>query len=284
MVMQGYVDITLFEGQALRMPTEFRLQFFFFEGLINSNRNFIFSRYSDGETEILKNTYLKLGARDALVAGKQLKQSFQPMDQKIFDPIRHQNLQAKLKDSVTCQSDGYIRGVPRSHNGPSARSYYANELGCKANIAYADLFMNSNFPLFLNLCDRIVTKKSRVLVGVGNYRLEKRAGQKMSAWFSISDSAFDDTDRYLKQFSHWYAGLPSNSLCLCSASSLANVFAYEAYGLRSDITFLDIGSALNFWLDGSVTTRDYQILGGEGLSAKLAGILYKMRKHAYGKW
>ena len=284
MDMRDYVEITLFEGLSVRMPTEFRVQFSFFEDLIISNRNFVFSRYSDGETEILKNSYLKLGSQNALVAGRHLKQSFHPIDQKIFDPKCHQSLQEKLTSSVTFQEDGYIKGVPRSHNGASARSYYENDLGCRFNIAYADLFMNSNFRLFLNLCDRIVTKKSRALAGVGNYRLEKSSGPKMSAWFSIGDSAFNDTDRYLRQFSHWYAGLPSNALCLCSASSLANIFAVKACELRSDVTFLDVGSALNFWLDRSVITRDYQVLGGEGLSARLASVLYKMRKHAYGKW
>ena len=217
-----------------------------------------FIRFSDGETEILRNRYLEIGSGITTFRGKEFKTSYPKLDSKRFDPNAHQNIRSDLLESAMFQGENYYKGIPTSHNNAIKDREFMLRLngGFDSNMTFADLFLNSNYLLYRKLLVPEFNKFKNIYI-IANYRANPVAHLKTAEHIKVPDNFFATYDECIKSIMHQLLAVENNSLVLCSASSLTNIIGYRLYKQRCDITFLDIGTSINDLLSLPNNTRVY---------------------------
>ena len=84
--------------------------------LLKSKHPFTFIRFSDGETEILRNRYLQIGEGKIVFRGKTTKNVYPQFDSKKFDPLIHQNIRHDLLQAAMYRAEKFYKGIPTAHN------------------------------------------------------------------------------------------------------------------------------------------------------------------------
>lgn len=227
-----------------------------FEKFIMNKTPFVFIRFSDGETEVLKRRKLVLGQEGIEFRGNFINKIYPSYDQKSFDPDKHAIISDDLHSSLNHYHDFYFKGIPSGHNvDTNDKEYYISLLDkVNNNITFADLFVNSNYRAFLkNIVPKILECENVYLVG--NHR--SRISNSFSGLFSCPDNFFAHYDTLLSECKLFIDSLPANSYVLSSCSSLSNILGHYVSTQRNDITFLDVGSAINHLIGLDKGTRVY---------------------------
>ena len=220
---------------------------------------FTFIRFSDGEIEILKNRYCEIRDGYTVFRGRKFKNNFPIYDEKLFDPLLHDDLRMHLLESAFFRGHNFFKGIQTSHvpNGILDRNFLLRlNGGLDQNITFSDLFINSNYTLYLNKILPILSNFNSIFIVANENAIP--IGQLSHAKMVPIPSNFFNS--YNKVLSECYAALvnaPEGSLILSSASSLSNVLGYKLYEVRKDIFFIDIGTSLNHLLSLSTTSRSY---------------------------
>lgn len=219
---------------------------------------FTFIRFSDGETEILKNRYLEIVPGKTVFRGKEIKNNFPQFDSKRFDPSLHQNIREDLFDSAKFNYDNYFKGIPTSHNKALDDRDMMLDLnnGLDNSITFADLFLNSNYEDYLNEIVPLFEKFDNIIV-IANYRAKPIEILKKSRHISIPDNFFGNYNEVLDDVMESLKDIKPGTLILSSASSLSNIIGYKLFLSRKDITFLDIGTSINSLLSMDDKIRSY---------------------------
>lgn len=219
---------------------------------------FTFIRFSDGETEILKNRYLEIIPGKTIFRGKEIKNKFPQFDTKRFDPELHQNIREDLLEAAKYKSTNYFKGIPTSSNKAIDDREMMLEYnhGLDSSITFADLFLNSNYNKYLNEIVPLFEKFENIFV-VANYRAKPVDILQKSHHIKIQDNFFANYDEILTDTMKELENIPSGSLVLSSASSLSKILGYKLFLIRQDITFLDIGTSINSLLSMDSNIRSY---------------------------
>ena len=228
-----------------------------FYSMLVSGVPFTFSRYSDGETEILKNRKLTISEQEVFFRNKVLTYTYPLYDQKSFVPERDAALRADLKNSLTFEGKRYFKGIPGSHNSAEERDYYIELVGNNIeNVTLADIFVNDNYRFFVRKFMRLIEASSNVIVICNE-------NAKPKSFFGdhiyIPTNAFPDYQAVLNRTMRKLVQIPEGSVVLSSASSLSNILGHKLYLERPDCTFLDLGSAINSYLGLDTVTRVYHV-------------------------
>ena len=225
--------------------------------MLRNDEPFSFSRFSDGETEVLKNRKLTITKDSVFFRNKALKYSYPVFDTKSFLPERDAALRADLLRSLLFEDDAYFKGVPGSHNSVQDQQYYLELLDNNLDhVTLADIFMNTNYSKFIRKIMKIIKTKSNV-VALCNESADP--DKFFTNWLTIPTDAFPQYEQVYKRCMKQLCELPDQSIVLSSASSLSNIFAHNLRLLRPDCTFLDLGSALNSYLGLDNVTRVYHV-------------------------
>jgi hypothetical protein len=150
------------------------LQYIF--DLLVSKKPFSFVRFSDGETEILKNNYLEISENGTKYRGQSFENTYPSHDYKFFDPNRDFLFRDDLLESAKYLSDYYFKGISGSHNLESGDSLNQDQEllinynnGLLTNLTFSDLLINSNYLKFRKYIDEILNSFSSGYV-VANFR------------------------------------------------------------------------------------------------------------------
>lgn len=230
--------------------------YIFLEKLIKGEP-FSFSRFSDGETEILKNRSMFIKDNEVHYNNNTIKYHYPLYDTKSFIPERDKLLRSDLYKSLVFSDAAYFKGIPGSHNSVDAKKYYIdlleNKLDC---VTFADIFINNNYSIFLKKLMSVIKQKENV------YALCNELAQPkafFADWISIPTDAFPNYQSVFSDCMSQLSQIPNQSIVLSSASSLSNIFAHHLRLSRPDCTFLDLGSALNSHLGLESVTRVYHV-------------------------
>ena len=228
------------------------------ENKIKKKEHFSFIRFSDGETEILKNRYLEILPGKTIFRGKEIKNNFPEFDSKRFDPSLHQNIREDLIESAKFKDLDFFKGIPTSHNKALDDREMMLELngGFDNSITFADLFLNSNYENYLKKIVPLFASYEDIIV-IANYRAKPVGILKNAKHISIPDNFFANYDEVLKNVMNELKDVKENSLILSSASSLSNILGHKLFLIRRDLTFLDIGTSINSLLSLDDKIRSY---------------------------
>ena len=219
--------------------------FNFFCSLIDQAIPFTFIRFSDGETEILRNSRVEISEKKVVWSRGESNFSYPDYDFKVFNPDEDSEIRMLLIASAKFSAPYYFKGIPTAHNrSPADRSLMVSLNGSEGNLTFADLLINSNYSKFLGKLLPRLTAREKVML-VGNHRMEVSRLSSKWLFHPISDNAFNNFIEVATSTIEACQGLPTGFTVLCSASSLTNVIGHSLYETRPDLTFIDIGTALH---------------------------------------
>lgn len=136
---------------------------------------FVFVRFSDGETEILKWHKLELGASGVTWSRGESEFVYPEYDHQSFDPLADAAVREAPIESEKYGSPRCFKGIPTRYNRDKAATRLMYELNGESwkNLTFSDLWINSNFKFFLKeIVDDLLQRKVALLA---NYRTNPKA-------------------------------------------------------------------------------------------------------------
>jgi hypothetical protein len=200
-----------------------------FDALQNKEK-FSFSKYADGEYEILINNKIT------------------NCDNWTFDPLIHQVHRQELISSYQYREEGYYVGIScPCCVGEKDTKWMRENVGSQGeNLTWANIFVNGNFNFFKNNFilefgnhDVILVANDDANINNLPFKVEEHIGITGTAWrdnFDLVDSlpAKDYRDK----------------LFLLCAGPLGNMLAAKMWEKNKNNTYIDVGSTLNTHLLG----------------------------------
>lgn len=221
------------------------LEINFFLRRIRENLPFVFTRFSDGEVEILRGGRLVLDDQGIVTSNVVSNFRYPAYDHKSFDPVLDVDFRSALIESAIFRKENYFKGIPTSHNGAPESTNLLVELngGSEENLTFADLWINSNYKIFMN---KVVPElKKHDLLLLANYRTNPQLVSDSWTLFPVPDQVFQKHEKFKLEFMNMARGLPKGSIVLASASSMSNVLGLQVAKEGLEIFFIDVGTALH---------------------------------------
>lgn len=222
-----------------------RVELHRFADMLRKQQPFVFVRFSDGETEILKGNKLELGSTGVLWSKGKNNFVYPSYDHKSFDPLRDTSFRESLISSAEFRSPHYFKGILTRHNRDRASTSMMYELNGKSweNLSFTDLWINSNYRLFLRFVIGPLLLQRVTLLA--NFRANPKLMSPNWELIPVPDGAFQIYSQFKSEVLSQISGLPAGSVILSSASSLSNLIGHEVARLGLEVTFIDIGTALH---------------------------------------
>ncbi len=258
-----------------------------FKDFVREGRPFTFVRFSDGEVEVLRNRKLIIADGITEFRGRKFSNQFPTFDQKRFDPMQGQQVRRDLLAAAVFSNESYFKGIPTSHNDAINDREFLLRLngGFAPQMTFSDLFLNSNFLRARSDFFPFVASQFSNLRVVGNWRCKLSGYLAKGELIPIPDDFFSSYLETLAKAREALELVPQSSLVLSSASSLSNVLGHQLRLSRPDLTFLDVGTALNDVMGLPLGTRAYhKLINPRALSEKLAAWYYQRSKEYKLKW
>jgi hypothetical protein len=257
------------------------------ESKIGPDSPLTFIRFSDGEMDIIRNHKAIIDRNLTHARGYQFESSFPEYDYKTFIPEHNTDVRTDILKSAMFRSKNYYIGIPTSHN----KAILDRELmlrlrgGYDSCVTFSDLFVNSNFLYARHHFFPSIVSKFEKLYILCNYRSVLNGVLAHGKVIKIGDNFFSNYRSVLSEVMEKILRLESQSLLLCSASSLTNIIAYKTQFIRPDLTIIDIGTALNDYLGLGANTRTYHCqLNNSTLKDVYKNIRYRMSSSYRLKW
>jgi hypothetical protein len=257
-----------------------------FNRMLKESVPFSFIRFSDGETEVLRNNYLELSPSGVTWSKGRSAHVYPEYDHKRFDPSAQRGIRDLLIASARYSAENFYKGIPARHNKDPDATRMLRELNGNSEngLTFADLLINSNYKGFLRSSLPILLAREKVTV-VGNFRMRPDLVSPNWPLLAIPDNAFDNFQNNVDSALNALSKLEGGSVVLSSASSMSNVVGWQLHLRRPDITFIDIGTALHPQMGMGGAIREYhtQLLRWNAKSAK-AKLAYALLGRSRLKW
>ncbi len=241
----------------------FNQEFDKFLNKIESNEQFAFSRFSDGELFIMQNKTVILADNHYVTGEIKGPNRYTEEEHKEFLPERDQAYRDKLLECFKHKQDNYFKGICTSsdaHVG-SENFKYQIELhdGDDESLTFSNLLINANYHKFVErmiplFVDREIIYVVNKLANTDKLPFEIKKKFNIGSNCMINDySITESIKEYIEKEN------VKEHVILCSAATLSNFIIYDCFKENSNNTFLDIGSCLNPLLDleGWKYTRGY---------------------------
>jgi len=216
---------------------------------LKQNEPFAFSRYSDGEVFVMQGKKLIL-EKDHVIVGD-LKHGFgyPDDDYKHFDPEKHKFVQEKLLEAFAFEKRNYFVGAgcgsctcAISPHIPWMLERYGN--GEKYRTS-PNLFVNSNYPIFINHFLNEFKSHDVVMVCSENADLTGLPFNVVKD-FKVGKNCIVNDHHLIEEMKGWVKDNDINGhLFLFSASSLSEILIYELFKDFDQNTYMDIGTTLH---------------------------------------
>lgn len=200
-----------------------------FEALKNKEK-FSFSKYADGEFEILRNNKIT------------------NCDNWTFDPDKHKEQYDELISSYEFNEEGYYVGIScPCCVGNDDTKWMRSNVGVKPeNLTWANIFVNGNYNFFVNNFIPEFKNHDVILVANADVKISNLSFE-VEEHIPIGNTAFIENFDLVET-------LPftknKNKLYLFCAGPLGNMLAAKMWKYNKNNTYLDIGSTLNTQLIG----------------------------------
>ena len=246
----------------------FKGHFYLLKDLLEKKEHFAFSRFSDGELRILQNletridnSFYQIGENIHWVATN----SYHPEDHKHWEPGKHEFHRQKLMEAFKHKQKNYFVGLScRCCVGQNDFDLQVNWRGEDDEfLTWSNLFVNSNYPLFMEEMVPIFKNYKVVYIVNENAKIENLPF-KVDKDFRVGYNCIINNYDMIEEISKW---IEENNikdyLFLFSASSLSNMMIHQLFSRHNNNTYMDIGTTLNNFLEMK-GSRDY-LRGGPTL-------------------
>jgi|TARA_R100000152_G_C6776273_1_gene205275 hypothetical protein len=237
-----------------------------FKKMFEEKENFAFSRFSDGEIFILKNERLIL-SENGFVTGDRSGHGIYPTEErKDFDPDKHSYISDRLNLCLSSYKHNYFKGL--SCNEDTDICLEDDVLVYQKNISgddedhhtFATVFINANYPRFMNEIVPIIKDRPIVLVTNENCTHDALPFSNIVKVFNIGSNCIVNDFNLPDEINEWIEeNNIENTIFLVAASTLSNFIIKDCFFMNPQNTYIDIGSSLSPWmgLDGWKYSRAY---------------------------
>jgi len=180
------------------------------------------------------------------------------------------------------RAEKFFKGIPTSHNRVLRDREFMLRLhgGYTEQVTFSDLFVNENYLYARdNFFPMLISKFKDILI-IGNWRCQPRDQLRDAKLIGVRDNFFVDFDETRSHIVENIIDAPTGSLILSSASSLSNIIGLDLFKTRPDLTFLDVGTAINHLLGLPSMTRAYHKLAKNNIK----GLGYRLSTEYRLKW
>ena len=225
----------------------FKKDFEKFRSMLVNNIPFAFARYSDGELFILQNKQLKLD-HGVVQVGDDITRvnMYQKQDHKHFDPNEHQYTRQKLIESIQFKFPNYYKGISCKCcvGEESFNEQIMLNGGSVEDLTWSNLFVNSNYPLFLKEIVPLIGTKKVVMVCHHDADLQQLKKCLVKDFRVGYNAMVNDIDK-ISLIKDWIEeNKITDHLFLFSASTFSNLAIYELFKFCNLNTYIDIGTCL----------------------------------------
>lgn len=240
---------------------DFTEEFYKFVEKIRLGEPFAFSRFSDGELRILQNKKLVLGDSTITIGGHFNDHGWKrPVyDQKEFDPEQHGWVRDRLIECLSYKKPNYYKGIScrcclsGAHGQTSEEEFnyqldLANAAAGDEDVTWSNLFLNSNYPVFLEHFVPYFFNYDVYMVVNEHAKMDRvpfpvKKDFRVGNNCMVNDIGLIDTLKdYIK------TNNVKNSLFLISAATLTNFIVRELFEFEDSNTYIDIGTTLQPFL------------------------------------
>jgi hypothetical protein len=228
-----------------------------FKQKLTNREHFAFARYSDGELFILQNKELKLDQGIIVVGEEKSFGNYKSQDFKHYDPIKHSFYRDKLLEAFKHKQTNYYKGIScRCCVGEESYNQQIDiHRGDDESLTWANLFVNSNYPIFIEEILPILQTYNTVMICHKDANLEKL--EFVTKDFRVGYNAMINDYSKIEEISNWIKqNNTENSLFLFSASTFSNLAIHQLFKEHPNNTYLDIGTCLTPFMD-MPTERSY---------------------------
>lgn len=226
---------------------DFRRHFWTLQKKLKNGQNFAFSRYSDGEMNIMQNQHLVLDNQSTRLDGKTVGIEYDEIDHKEYDPEKHAPFRDRLMEAYRYQADDYYVGLScPCCVGKENSDWMKKERGPEQdNLTWANLLVNANYPFFLEKMVPLFAEKEIVFVCNKKSTFDKLPF-KVKKDFRIGQNAMINDIGLVEEMREW---IEQNNITdhvfLFSASTLSNILIYELFRDFPNNTYIDVGTTLH---------------------------------------
>ena len=255
--------------------------------MVRQRHPFTFVRFSDGETEILKNRKLVISGGVTEFRGRVSTNKFPEFDRKHFDPSSGQVVRADLLAAACFRDRAFYKGIPTRHNRAVDDREFMLRLngGFTEQMTFSDLFLNANFLEARRSFFPALIEAFQTVCVVGNHRCSLQGKLAQGQLIPIPDNFFSCYEDTRESVLAALSDVAEGALVLSSASSLSNVVGHQLRIDRPDITFLDIGTVLNDMIGLPLGTRAYHsVINPVTFKDKLVSWRYRWHREYQLRW
>ena len=234
----------------------FKKDFWMLQKKLRDEENFAFSRYSDGEMIIMQNKHLKLATESTTVDGARAGIGYDKTDHKEYDPSKHGWFYHKLMEAYRHTDKNYFVGISCPCCVGKKNSDWMKSMRDEETSTWANLFVNSNYPLFLDMVVPLLKSKQVVIVCNEGSDLSGLPF-KVKKDFRIGSNAMINDIGLVDEMKEWITkeGV-TDHVFLFAAASLSNILIYEGWKNFPENTYIDVGTTLNPHM-GRPVARNY---------------------------
>lgn len=226
---------------------DFEQHFWILQKKLKEGTPFAFVRYSDGEMDILQNKHLVLDDKSTRLDGKVAGQVYHKTDFKEFKPEEHKPFRDKLIEAYKFQKENYYVGLSCPCCVGRENSDWMKDMRGQDDeyLTWANLLVNSNYPLFLQHMYPLLKKRKVVIICNKEAKLNSLPFKPIKD-YRIGQNAMINNIGLIEEISEWIEENNINdTVFLSSASTLSNILIYESYKKYDTNTFIDIGTTLH---------------------------------------
>lgn len=229
----------------------FKEHFWTLQNKLRIEENFAFARYSDGEMNIIKNQHLVLDDKSTRIDGQTAGIRYDDIDHKEFDPNKHAYIREKLMDAYRLEKENYFVGLscPCCVGKENNERMKAERGQDDKHLTWANLLVNSNYPLFLTYMVPLFQKRDVVFVCNKKSTFDKLPFE-VKKDFRIGQNAMVNDLNLVDNIREWInTENVKNHIFLFSASTLSNLLIYELFDNHPENTYIDVGTTLHPFMD-----------------------------------
>lgn len=219
----------------------------FYDKLIKGEK-FAFSKYADGEWMAMKNENGTPGNGEWVISEQTSKSSQLLRESFMFkDPGYYVGVSCPC-----CQGDNHYQMV-RASGQPMS------------NLTFANLFVNANYPYYLDNFIPAFSKRDVVLVA--NKQSDIHALPfKVEFFYPVGYNAWVDNLSLVEDLK-WTPF--KDKLVLFSCGPFGNILAHNMWAVNKNNTYLDVGSTLDTWLKNDFKNKRWYAHGDNTYSQRV---------------
>jgi len=227
---------------------------------LKSGENFAFTRFSDGEMDMLKNIRLVLKKNHVQVGDWHARKNYQTVDHKDFNPAtpEHQIFRLKLEQAYKFRKNNYFKGTCCPCCVGKKDADWMIDLhgpGDDEHLTWANLLVNGNYADF---CEKMVPEfNNKKIVIVCHEDAVLDFSFPLVKEFRVGYNAFINNLPVIDEMGAWVKDNEiTDHVFLFSASSFSALAIHKLFDTHPNNTYINIGTALNNFM-GMPIDRQY---------------------------